>query len=244
MNWLRYFEHNRDHRRAIPWEKPLEVEQQLRRPLIRSLLRFQVGESGEGLHLKQAAATTRDAEYCATIDLFIKEEQEHARLMAEILKRLETPLLASHWTNLVFVRLRRLLGLKHELLVLLMPEMIAKRYFRALHDGTRDPILRAVFAQILHDEEGHVAFHIDYLQRAFGSASLPARVLIRAVWRVLYRATCVVVWLDHRSVFRAAGVGALTFWWDCGLIFDEVAAGIFNTAPVPVMLRTAGTVTE
>jgi hypothetical protein len=236
-SWLAYFTNNRIHRREIPWEREINIEPCLRMALVRSLQRFQVGESGEGHHLRRQAAKSGDADYQAAIDLFIKEEQEHARLMAEILKKLNAPLLGHHWSDACFILLRRLFGLHQELLVLLMPEMIAKRYFRALCDGFGDPTLRAVCGQILHDEEGHVAFHMDYLQRAFASRSLVARILLRACWRVLFRAACLVVIVDHRAVLRGTGVSAATFWWDCGLIFDEVAAGIFSCAPTPAITK-------
>src|SRR3954471_5469721 len=170
-SWLNYFERNRCERLPIPWQLPIEVNDALLRPLIHSLQRFQIGESGEGTHLRAHATATGDADFAAAIDLFIKEEQEHACLMAAILRRLRAPLLESHWSDGCFMALRHLFGLKEEVLVLLLPEMIAKRYFRALHDGARDPVLRAVFAQICHDEEGHVAFHIDTLQRLFAKWS-------------------------------------------------------------------------
>jgi hypothetical protein len=238
-NWLNYFKSNRIHRREIPWEREINVQPRLLRPLIRSLQRFQVGESGEGHHLRRQAVKSGDADYQAAIDLFIKEEQEHARLMAEVLKKLNAPLLGHHWSDGCFILLRRLFGLHHELLVLLIPEMIAKRYFRALCDGFADPTLQAVCGQILYDEEGHLAFHVDYLQRTFASHSLVARVLLRACWRVVFRAACLVVIVDHRAVLQGAGVSAATFWWDCGLIFDEVAAGIFSCAPTPAISRIA-----
>jgi hypothetical protein len=173
----------------------------------------------------------------AVIDLFIKEEQEHARLMACVLDKLEAPLLRRHWSDGCFILLRRMFGLKHELLVLLMPEIIAKRYFRALRDGSRDEILRTVFGQILHDEEGHLAFHVDFLQRAFARLSVPGRLVLRVLWRLVFRLACLVVILDHRAILRGVGVSSAAFWWDCGLIFDEVAAGIFSCAPTPAIAR-------
>ena len=231
--WLEYFEYNRAHRREIPWASPPQFDSRMVRPLIRSLQRFQVGESGDGHHLRKQAARTGDENYIAAIDLFIKEEQEHARLMARILENLKAPLLDHHWSDACFILLRRCFGLHHELLVLLIPEMIAKRYFRALRDGTHDPVLQTVCAQIMEDEEGHVAFHADYLQNALAHLSLPGRVLLRAVWRLVFRLACLVVLVDHRGVLSAAGVSAGSFWWDCGLIFDEVAAAIFSLAPTP-----------
>lgn len=226
--WLEYFEWNKVNRRHIPWAQASRIEFLLQQPLIRSLQRFQVGESGEGSHLRKQAATTGCAIYQKCIDLFIKEEQEHARLMAEVLKRERAPLLTHHWTDGCFILLRRLFRLHHELLVLLVPEIIAKRYFRALRDGTEDPVLRAICEQILHDEEGHVAFHVDYLRREFRGLSLFKRIGIMVGWKLLFQAACVVVIFDHRSLLRAVGVSAGTFWWDCLMLLDEAAAAIFS----------------
>ncbi len=231
--WLQYFEHNRKHRREIPWQNGITIAPTVRAPLIHSLQRFQVGESGEGRHLRKQAATINDPVYLAAIDLFIKEEQEHARLMSKALQLMNAKLLRHHWSDACFILLRRIFGLNQELLVLLMPEMIAKRFFRALHDGAKDPVLRAVFAQIMHDEEGHLAFHVDFLQRALAPLSLPARIIHRCLWRVFFRLSCLVVIVDHRAILRQMGVSPARFWWDCGLIFDEVAAGIFSCAPTP-----------
>jgi hypothetical protein len=212
MNWLRYFEHNRDHRLPVPWETSIAVPPSVQPLLVRSLQRFQLGESGEGRHLRRQAAATRDADYQASIDLFIKEEQEHARLMAGAL--------------------RRLFDLRTELLVLLVPEMIARHYFRALRDGFSHPVLWTVFSQILNDEEGHLAFHADHLNRAVGGWSFLRRVLTQLLWRLVFRAACLVVWLDHGALLRAVGVSAQEFWRDSGAIFDEVAAKIFSPAHV------------
>jgi hypothetical protein len=228
--WLKYFECNRKKRAPVPWENGVHVEPHLRAPLIRSLQKFQLGESGEGKKLKRHAKETGDVIYETVIDLFIKEEQEHSRLMEKILRELNAPLLKSDWSDWCFVSLRHLFGLHQELMVLLLPEMIAKRYFRALCDGTRDPVLCAVFAQIVQDEDGHLAFHAGYLRHAFEKMSFSQRIFVLVIWRIAFRATCVAVMLDHGSVLRAIGMKPREFWRDCGQIFDEVVAGIFSPA--------------
>ena len=49
MNWLRYFEYNRDHREPIPWATCENLDApRLRKAFVRSLQKFQIGESGEG----------------------------------------------------------------------------------------------------------------------------------------------------------------------------------------------------
>jgi rubrerythrin len=238
--WLNYFQRNRRNRLPVPWEQGIHIDARLRGPLVHSLQKFQLGESGEGRRLRRHAEATGDAVYAAAIDLFIKEEQEHARLMSEILRLLDAPLLNSDWTDNCFIALRHLFGLHQELMVLLLPEMIAKRYFRALHEGTRDPVLRAVTAQIAQDEAGHLAFHIEYLRHAFESMSFTRRILAQVIWRAAFRATCLAVMTDHWAILRAVGVAPRAFWRDCGLVFDEVAAGIFCPAHVlaPISLAT------
>jgi hypothetical protein len=234
LKWLDYFEHNRTNRATIPWEKGIHVELHLMAPLVRSLQKFQLGESGEGRKLKRHARGTGDATYATAIDLFIKEEQEHSRLMAQILGALNAPLLKNHWSDWCFVSLRHLFGLRQELMVLLLPEMIASRYFRALQEGTKDEVLKAVFAQIARDEDGHLAFHIEYLRRAFEKMSFARRILTLVIWRMAYRITCLAVMLDHGPVLRAVGMKPRQFWNDCGETFDEVAAGIFS--PVHLLI--------
>jgi hypothetical protein len=229
--WLEYFERNRTQRMDIPWGGTPEVDPAARDALIRSLQRFQVGESGEGSHLRRQAATTGDPSYQACIELFIREEQEHARLMANFLQRLDAPLLSHHWSDACFIFLRHLFRLEHELLVLLVPEIIAKRYFRALHDGCREPTLRAMSAQILHDERGHVAFHIDYLRTILLRKPFWHRLALLSGWKLLFQAACLVVIWDHRSVLRALKVSPPNFWLDCSLLFDEAAAAIFSSGP-------------
>lgn len=232
QTWLNYFRYNRAHRAPIPWERGIKIEPDLREPLIRSLRKFQLGESGDGRRLRRHAAATGDPIYSAATDLFIKEEQEHARLMEEILKRLDAPLLKSHWSDHCFVIMRHFFGLNQELMILLLPEMIAKRYFRALRDGIKDEVLRGVFGQIAQDEEGHLAFHVEYLRRAFAGMPFLDRIGAQVIWRFLFRATCLAVMLDHRDVLAAVGVERGEFWRSCGEIFDEVAAGIFSPAHI------------
>lgn len=243
QKWLNYFEQNQKNRSPVPWEKGIHVELQLNVPLIRSLQKFQLGESGEGLTLKRHAMNTGDPVYAAAIDLFIKEEQEHSRLMGKILDELNAPRLESHWSDWCFVTMRRLFGLHQELMVLLLPEMIAKRYFRALHEGAGDAVLRAVFLQIAQDEDGHLAFHTDYLRRAFQKMSFTRRILVLVTWRITFRVTCLVVMLDHLPVLRAVGAKPRRFWDECGEIFDEVATGIFSPAHLlaPLKLEQAQT---
>lgn len=231
MVWREYFVRNGEDRVPIPWEAGVHIEPPLRAPLIRSLQRFQIGEAGDGEHLKAGAATTDEAGYREAIILFVAEEQEHSRLLGRLLRTLDAPLLHWHWSDFLFTHIRRLMGLHLELLVLLIAEIIAKRYYRAVDEGTDDPVLKAVCAQIRRDEEGHLAFHCDRLNQALSALPVPIALWVGTGWRVVFRLFCLGVIADHYTLLHAVHVSPSVFWRDCGHIFDGVAARIFSPAP-------------
>ena len=70
--------------------------------------------------------------------------------------------------------------------------------------------------------------------RRLQKKSFARRMLVQLLWRVVYRAVCVVVYMDHGSLLRELGVGAAEFWRETGAVFDEVAAKIFCPAHVLV----------
>ena len=44
-----------------------------------------------------------------------------------------------------------------------------------------------------------------------------------------------LVWWDHGRLLRYCGVTVEGFYRDCGLIFDEVSAGVFAGADQPLL---------
>ena len=118
-NWSEYFEKNKTQRAPIDWARGVYLEPHSRAAIAASLQRFQVGESGEGKHLKKYAAQTGDREYSRAIHLFIAEENYHARMLARVLESLQAPLLRGHWSDAAFIVIRRFSGLEMELLILL-----------------------------------------------------------------------------------------------------------------------------
>lgn len=231
VNWHEYFLRNGQCRHSIPWGDGVHLEPSLRGPLIRSLQRFQIGEAGDGLHLKSGAACTQEAGYQEAITLFVAEEQEHSRLLGRLLERLNAPLLRWHWSDFLFTQIRRLMGLHLELLVLLIAEVIAKRYYCAVEEGTSDAVLKAICAQIRQDEEGHLAFHCDRLNGALRHLSVPVALCLGTGWRIVFRVFCLGVIADHWTLLHAVGVSPSVFWRDCGHIFDGIAASVLIPAP-------------
>jgi hypothetical protein len=198
----------------------------------RSVQRFQVGESGDGANLVAKAART-DEVYLAAVRLFVAEEQNHARLLAELLRAAGAATIASHWTDTVFVRLRRALGLRLELMVLLIAEVVALRYYRALRDGSGDRLVADVAGRILADEERHVPFHCQRLRTSFASLGKPLRALVFTVWRALFLGVVATVALDHGPALHALGVGRLAFVADVVVLFEGAIAQVRGESPRP-----------
>ncbi|MBS1914514.1 MAG: hypothetical protein JST22_21195 [Bacteroidetes bacterium] len=228
MNWVHYFERNRETRRTIPWERGITVEPHVRGPLVRSLQRFQIGESGEGRHMKRGAAKTGNAEYARAVHLFIEEEQYHSAIMGQALDLLGAPRLKGHWSDILFIGLRRMMGLTCEVLVLLAAEVVGRNFFRTVHRGVDDDALRTMFAQMIADEEAHVAFQTDQLRAAMAAMPAPARPFMRLAWWAVYNGAFFVVVWDHRHLFRALLVSPTEFMSDCDGTYDEVCSVLFS----------------
>ena len=100
-----------------------------------SLPTFQIGETGTGSHLLKMARKVGDDDYVEALRFFIKEEQEHARLLALVCNALNIDMLDSHWTDGIFQFARRAFGLRAEILVLLVAEFVSDRFYAVLADG-------------------------------------------------------------------------------------------------------------
>ncbi|WP_405811968.1 ferritin-like domain-containing protein [Streptomyces sp. NBC_01520] len=204
-DWIRAFEDAWE-RRAGQGDPEWEPGALLPPPVRRSVRRFQVGEDGDGANLIAKAEAAGDSAYASAVRLFVDEERNHARLLALLLAAGGASTLRSHGSDRVFVALRRLLGLRLELLVLMIAEVIALRYYRALRDGTADALTREVAGRILADEERHVPFHCARLRRALGPLPRPVRALATLGWRTALGAVALVVAWGHGPALRHLGV--------------------------------------
>ncbi|WP_370415454.1 ferritin-like domain-containing protein [Streptomyces fradiae] len=201
--------------------------------LIRSVQRFQVGEDGDGAQLKAKARRAGDPVYGEAVALFVAEEQNHARLLALLLAAADAPTLPGHWTDTAFVRLRRLLGLRTELLVLMVAEAVALHYYRALRDGSPDPLTAEVAARILADEQRHVPFHCRRLRESLAPFPPPARRAATLVWQSLLTAAALTVAHDHGPALRALGLRRTAFVRAVLRDSGPMAAAMDGRAPLP-----------
>lgn len=208
--WTARFEAE-EHRRREQGDPDWSGGASLPPPLVRSIQKFQVGESGDGANVIGKAEAAGDPDYTAAVRLFVAEEQNHARLLARLLDAAGAPTIDGDWTDTVFVLLRRALGLRLELMVLMVAETVALRYYRALRDGTDDPLTSEVARRILADERRHVPFHCLRIGAALAQLPGAARSSVVAAWSVLLLGATVVVALTHGAALRCLRVTRRAF---------------------------------
>jgi len=195
--------------------------------LVRSIQRFQAGEDGDGASLLAKSAKAGDPDYLAAVALFVAEEQNHARLLRNVLACAGEDTISGHWTDTIFVFVRRALGLRLELMTLMLAEVVALRYYRALRDGTRNRLLTDVAGRILADEQRHVPFHVDRLRAGFARTPPLGRRLGAAFWWILMTGATLVVAIDHGVALRRLGVTRCRFMADVLSLFRPIAGDVF-----------------
>ncbi len=214
--WVQHFEHNRRHHQRVDAAIDFDASLALRddeavNHLVASIQRYQLGESGDGAQLLAKAKRAGDVEYLCAAELFVAEEQQHAALLLNVLRYFGAEPMPRHWSDTVFVRIRRALGLRTELMVLTVAEVIALSYYGALAAGAPDAVVRAVAARIVDDEVAHVQFQEQRLRAGFLRSPLPLRLLAHALWWVILIGTTVVVSIDHGGALRVSGCRRTVF---------------------------------
>lgn len=175
----------------------------------KSIQQFQLGEGSRGRRLlargKRYARQANDPFFAAALELFIKEEQQHSGYLAAFMQSQGIARVARHWVDTAFRRLRGLAGLELSLTVLVTAEIIAMPYYRALRDATGSPTLTTICRRILEDEAAHLRFQASMLGRVAAKRSYGSRRVFAKLHREFLQGTIALVWLEHRSVFEAAG---------------------------------------
>jgi hypothetical protein len=215
--------------------------------LVRSLQRFQTGEDGDGASLLAKSTRAGDRDYLAAVRLFVAEEQNHARLLKNVLAYGGESTIDGHWTDTVFVAVRRALGLRLELMTLMLAEVVALRYYRALRDGTGDALVTEVAGRIVADEQRHVPFHVDRLRDGFADAPGTARLIAAGFWWVLMTGATLVVAVDHGRALHILGVSRRRFVREVLALFRPIVREVFFSAargssgrPAPTQFVGAG----
>lgn len=236
LSWRRYFENHRD--RPLP-----DLHGATRRfpahwlaPLRESLATFQLGESKGGRlseQIEHAPLRGIDDDYRAAVKLFVAEEQRHGEVLAAAVVALGGRLVEETWTETLFVGLRRHVGLRGKLLVLLAAEVVGLAFYRTLTSRLPPGPLRDALDEIDEDEVAHLAFHRDFYATQLETPA--SRVTIAALWWLVAGAAGLVVAVDHRRTFRALGVPAREVFERFVRLIGEATPGAAHAGGAPVV---------
>jgi len=206
--WISHFTRNQQKRPEPDWDAPINVPQFKLAPMLRSIEQFRLGDGGgPACLIAQNAESFRGrCESMRTIvDLWFKEEAEHARLLGCAVRRFGGRIITSHWSFTAFCMSRRLLGVQFELQVLTLTELVSTAYYRMLRNHSPDGPLAAMCELILRDEAGHVAFHRDRLTEAGCPKAGWRGWLWRSQFLLCGYAAGTMLWVNHAPCLLALG---------------------------------------
>jgi hypothetical protein len=204
--WRAHFERNRQ--RPIPrTDGPADLPAEQADALAWSLARFQIGETGEG-RIVGAVARCRmsgiDDNYRRALALFVMEEGRHATILAGIVRALGGRLLATTWTERMFVRARRLSGIRFKLLTMFAAEVVGIGFYGGLAATLPPGATRSALEQIARDERAHLQFHRRFFE--VQAAAGWRRALFLLCWVPVAHAAALVVLWDHRRTLDTLAI--------------------------------------
>ncbi|HVT81622.1 MAG TPA: diacylglycerol kinase [Phycisphaerae bacterium] len=224
--WLEIFQRNAGTRDFGPEQGTITAEQLA--AIRASIQEFQLGETGEGMHLmrqaKKFAAAHNDPLYPAALRLFVAEEIRHARELKAFMDSVGMPIIKNTWVDGVFRHVRHLAGLELSIAVLVTAEIIATVYYAALSRATGSTRLRRLCEQILRDEADHVRFQCQRLAILRHPMSRLSRAWRTALYAPFFRLTLLIVWKRHGRALRAGGYSFPRFWQESTRAFAHAAA--------------------
>jgi hypothetical protein len=209
-DWVRYFRANAAEP-CLPWDDAYRLSGAERAVVIQSIQQFQLGENAQGRRLLQRA-NVLDSEFVQALRLFIKEEQRHSDLLGRFLATQGAHCLHRHWVHAAFRRVRGMAGVELRMRVLATAEVLAIPYYTALREATGSPLLRSICSRILAEEAQHLRFQAFTFGRLGSRRPALSRGIARFVHRWFLMATTLLVWIEHRLVFRAGGYSLGQLW--------------------------------
>lgn len=206
--WIAHFTQNREQRAEPDWTVPVKIRSEALAPLVRSLEQFQLGDGGG-----PASLIARDAERFRSqttqmrtiVDFWFAEEREHARFLGCAVDRFGGKRIPSHWSFTAFRQTRRVLGVKFELQVLLLTEIVSTAYYRVMRRHCEDPAVRAMCKRILRDEAGHISFHCDRLAAEGRSPRGLHGLLWAAQFWLFGHGAATMLWINHGKCLTTLG---------------------------------------
>jgi len=228
--WIKHFQHNRFNRPEPKWDAPITMDLHTISRVLPSLEGFQLGDGGgpASLIAVDAQRFRKSSEHMRVIvDSWFAEEKEHSRLLSCAVRRFGGKLIKSHWSFTAFCACRRVLGVRFELQVLLLTELVSTAYYRVLRRHIEDTPVRDMCSLILRDEAGHVAFHRARLT-ASGNLGLLASMAWALQFWVCGIGAATMLWVNHRRCLTAIGGSRPEYYREVGLEISRFVRRLFN----------------
>ena len=210
--WYEYFKSNQDHFAQIDWRENASLTFDEKSIITSSIRQFQRGEHSEGKHFLQYAKSMKDQSYIQALQLFIKEEQDHAAVLGKFMDIHGIEKLKKDWLDNTFRWLRKLAGLECTITVLLTAEIISMVYYKALDLSTSSNLLQQICRQIIIDEEMHLRFQSFALRILYQRKSKFSVFLSRIFHKILMIGTIGMVWIYHVKVLKAGSYKFFSFF--------------------------------
>jgi hypothetical protein len=213
--WIARFAQNRQRRREPDWTVPVKIRPEVVAPLVRSLEQFQLGDGGGPASLIAYDAErfrSQTEEMRVIVDLWFAEEREHSRLLGCAVDRFGGKRITSHWSFTAFCQCRRAIGVRGELQILLLTEIVSTAYYRVMRRHCEDPAVRAMCGRILRDEAGHVSFHCDRLAAEGRSPQGLFGFLWMTQFWVLGHAAATMLWINHGKCLTSLGGSSVEYY--------------------------------
>lgn len=238
--WIRHFQTNRSHRPEPRWDSPVRLQPAVIQKLLPSIQQFQLGDGGG-----PASLIARDAEQYrissedtqALTDLWFQEEREHSRLLGEAVRRLGGQPIKAHWSFSAFCACRRLLGVRAELQILLLTELVSTAYYKVLRAHVDDEPLKEMCSLILRDEAGHVSHHRD---RLAGDTTGKGLLWVLQFWLCGY-AAATMLWVNHGRCLYPLGARQAEYYQEVRFQISRFVHSLFRPeigSRVPVLPRS------
>ena len=211
-SWLSAFEGNRREPELVRGVCGANLDAELRALVLRSLQSFQVGEASGG-RIAQEIMTSRDPaldpELRQAVRLYVREEGRHAAELAAVIRALGGELLSEHWTNRLFRRCRRLLGLRTKLITMAVAEVIGIVFYEHIARGVDCPEVNGAMLRIARDERRHLDFQsalfAQVLRTTPGVLRRSYAAWLRLQLSLILGLAIATVWIEHQRLFRLLG---------------------------------------
>jgi hypothetical protein len=234
--WIAHFLANRRNRPEPDWDSPITLSQPIVQKLLPSLEQFQLGDGGGPASLiARDASRYRDAseENRVLTKLWFEEEREHSRLLGQAVRRFGGRGIKSHWSFTAFCALRRIIGVRAELQILLLTELVSTAYYKVLQRHVDDEPLRAMCALILRDEAGHVAFHRDRLASEPKGRGL---LWVLQFWLFGY-AAATMLWVNHGPCLFPIGARHIEYYREVRFQISRFIDNLFRSEATSPAVR-------